>query len=447
LKKKFPSYSIDLSLHSLSQVSEYLNCYNKPKFSVSKGKDGKINLELSLQQCLTLSPGRTVMTNVAVAHTQRQNSAAAAAELAQVLLAELGNSPDALILFASPKYDFSVLLPELRSGCDSPILVGCSSAGEFTSAALQQQTACAIAFRSSDLHFAAGLGRELSKSGSGAARQLVDAFQFNNKSSFVYRSAMVMADSLAGNVEELVHEMTLLTHGMHQLFGGGAGDDARFERTQVFYGDNAYTDAAVALEILSNKPIGIGVRHGWEPVDGPYRVTESEGARVKSLNAAPAVEIFHNYAERIGQNFDAAEPLPFFLSNVIGISTEQGQLLRVPLFVNNDGSIEFAAAVPTGSLVHIMRASSESAAQAAREASESALSQLEEYKPQVALFFDCVATRLRTGEAFNNELEALQLAVGDALFVGCNTYGQIARSDGQFSGFHNCTAVVGIFPK
>mgnify|MGYP006147235867 FL=1 len=37
-------------------------------------------------------------------------------------------------------------------------------------------------------------------------------------------------------------------------------------------------------------------------------------------------------------------------------------------------------------------------------------------------------------------------ALGGAPFVGCNTYGQIARSESQFSGFHNCTAVVLALP-
>jgi hypothetical protein len=31
-------------------------------------------------------------------------------------------------------------------------------------------------------------------------------------------------------------------------------------------------------------------------------------------------------------------------------------------------------------------------------------------------------------------------------FVGCNTCAQIARADGQFGGFHNCTAVVCVMP-
>jgi len=68
-------------------------------------------------------------------------------------------------------------------------------------------------------------------------------------------------------------------------------------------------------------------------------------------------------------------------------------------------------------------------------------------KPQVALFFDCVATRLRMGAAFGVEMDALQHALGDIDYAGCNTYGQIARADGQFSGFHNCTATIALLPE
>ena len=60
--------------------------------------------------------------------------------------------------------------------------------------------------------------------------------------------------------------------------------------------------------------------------------------------------------------------------------------------------------------------------------------------------FDCVATRLRLGRAFEDELRACASLLDPAGFVGCNTYGQIARSEGQVSGFHNCTAVVCLLP-
>jgi hypothetical protein len=76
-----------------------------------------------------------------------------------------------------------------------------------------------------------------------------------------------------------------------------------------------------------------------------------------------------------------------------------------------------------------------------------ALERLNGHKPNVAIFFDCVATRLRMGGEFGLELDSLKRALGGAGFAGCNTYGQVARAEGQFGGFHNCTAVVCVIPE
>ena len=80
-------------------------------------------------------------------------------------------------------------------------------------------------------------------------------------------------------------------------------------------------------------------------------------------------------------------------------------------------------------------------------AAESALKAIDGEEPGIALFFDCVATRLRLGQEFGFELKELRKRLGNVAFAGCNTYGQIARAEGQFSGFHNCTAVVAVIPK
>jgi hypothetical protein len=84
---------------------------------------------------------------------------------------------------------------------------------------------------------------------------------------------------------------------------------------------------------------------------------------------------------------------------------------------------------------------------AARQATGDALRALAGARPAAAFVFDCVATRLRLGREFEGELDACARLLEPAGFVGCNTYGQIARAEGQFSGFHNCTAVVCVLPE
>jgi len=387
------------------------------------------------------------MTESAVVYTSETDSAAAAVDLSRRIKAALpGAPPDALVLFASPRYEQAVLLRGLQQSCRPELLVGASSAGEFTTDHRGEGLACALALRSTEITFAAGVGRGLRKDRGAAARSIVSAFKGVGSDTHVFRSALVMTDALAGHADDLVEQLTLATAGKYQFFGGGAGDDAQFRRTQVFYGSEAFSDAAVALEILSAKPLGVGVGHGWEPASPPMRVTQAEGMSVVSLNGLPAVEAFDQHARRTGQQFDAAAPLPFFLHNILGIETGAGFRLRVPLSVSQDGAVTCASEIPTGATVHVMRTTEKSAVDAATRATQAAVASLDGHPAQVALFFDCVATRLRMGDVFGVELESLAAGLGNAKFVGCNTHGQIARAPGQFGGFHNCTAVVCVLP-
>lgn len=387
-------------------------------------------------------------TIVAVSHTSLCSPDAAARALGGSILHKLdGGRPDVLIVFASPEFDYQPLLGALETACQPRLMVGCSSAGEFSGCATGNASVSVMAIRTGDILFRAGVGTGLRNNASGAIEQVMPVFSGSAHPDFPYRNALVLTDALAGYVDEIIHEMMVLTGGTYQLFGGGAADDAKFHKTHVFMGKEAHTDAIVVLEMLSKKPIGLGVRHGWQPSGSKLRVTEARGNCLISLNAAPAVEIFEEHAQATGQTFSRDDPLPFFLHNVIGIETGDGYKLRVPLSLNEDGSVSCAAEVPVGATVHIMVANEASACDAARQASQAALDGLEGGQHAGSLLFDCAATRLRLGRNFGDELETVATTLGSENFAGCNTYGQIARSTGQFSGFHNCTAVVCAIPR
>lgn len=354
-----------------------------------------------------------------------------------------GLPPDVVIVFASSRHNYSELLRSVDQTCHPKAMVGCSSAGEFTNNAYEEGAVSAVAIRSSDIAFRPVLGRGLRTDRASVARSMVEDFRGTTSHDYAFRSALILTDALAGHADDFVEQLTLLTAGTYQLFGGGAGDDANFTRTHVFFGTEAIPDAAVALEILSHKPVGIGVRHGWLPGSKAMRVTEADGMKLISIDNSPAAEVFQDYAMSSGQSFNPSDPVPFFLHNVIGIQSPSGYRLRVPLAVLADGAVQCAADVPVGATIFIMAPKMGSALAAATTAIE----QMDGHPIETALFFDCVATRLRMGREFGFELEAVKKALGGAGYAGCNTYGQIARGEGQFSGFHNCTAVVAVLPK
>ncbi|WP_394821684.1 FIST signal transduction protein [Pendulispora albinea] len=388
------------------------------------------------------------MTTATVVHTGVASSEEAGASLgSRIHQAFGGERPDALILFASPRYDFSKLLLAIDMECRPRTLVGTSSAGEFTGQAQGVGLACAMAIRAPEMRFHASLGRALSRDPRKAASEMIATFHGIGNPSFAYRTALVFADAMAGQSDRFALHLSTLTGGSYRFVGGGAGDE-RFEDRVVFHGTEVVADAAVALEILSNKPIGVGVTHGWSPRSGAFRVTEAEGLRLASLNAIAAADVFEDHAERTGQKMDRQDAFPFFLHNILGVDTGPGpKKLRVPLRVQDDGAVSCAAEIPEGATVRIMGCTTATAAEAAVQSTKEAMRQLEGHKPALAIFFDCVATRLRMGHDFGIELDSIRNELGEAKLLGCNTIGQIVSAEGQFSGFHNCTAVTCLIPE
>ncbi|MDB5863618.1 MAG: hypothetical protein JWO70_1424 [Betaproteobacteria bacterium] len=388
------------------------------------------------------------MTGFVTALTHQKDSHEAGLELGRAIRAGFnGAAADAVMVFACADHDYPRLLAALAAEAGTQVIAGSSSAGEFTHSASGEGGVSALGLRSENMRFAVGLGRNITGNPAAAAAQVVAAFGGLSGGPLPYRSALVMTDALAGYTDALVEALTIKTGGNYRFFGGGAGDDGRFQKTHVFAGTEAVTDAVVALEILSAHPLGVGVSHGWVPAAEGLRVTEIDGSRLIGLNGVPAVEAFEDHAEATGQPFDRQDPLPFFLHNILGIRSGDSYKLRVPLGVSADGSVSCAAALPAGAIVHIMKTSEASAVLAAERATRDALAALGGRRPGAALVFDCVATRLRLGRGFHNELNACAELLKPAGFVGCNTYGQIARAEGQFSGFHNCTAVVCVLPE
>jgi hypothetical protein len=384
------------------------------------------------------------MNEITVVHTGIVDSHQAGISLGLQVRENLLTPPDILILFAAPQYNHSELLQALKQSSRANLIIGCSSAGEFTSYVQGTGLACAIALYSNEMSFSVGVGRDLSKDCTLAARSVVATFQHSSPWKYKYHTLLLLADTMSGCVENIVQKLTLLTGGIYEIFGGGAGDNAQFSYTPVFSDTEVVTDAVVTLEIHSHKPFGIGVQHGWRPVSSPMHITRVKGMDLIELDDKPALEAFRTHAQESGQVFDEQNPLPFFLHNSLGIEGA-GYHLRVPISINSNGSIHCSTEIPTSGTVVIM-SNDTSSITAARDATNEALRKLYGCKPAVGLFFDCVATRIKLGTGFGCELAAVQNVLGDMPFAGCNTHGQIARYQGQFSSFHNCTAVVCLIP-
>lgn len=95
-------------------------------------------------------------TTAITCHTNLSDSAQAGAALGTELRHGLsGQRPDAVIVFASARHDYGALLRAIAQACTPKVMVGCSSAGEFTSSADGDGTVSAAGICSSEMHFTA----------------------------------------------------------------------------------------------------------------------------------------------------------------------------------------------------------------------------------------------------------------------------------------------------
>ena len=390
------------------------------------------------------------MMEVEVVSSQLEDGSAAGREISDKICERFEGGPDAVILFASPVFSGEELLAELEEACTPDAMVGCSSAGEFTFAGTLESSAVALALKSDSIKFFVHQVHDVQKDVGGAAQRFADSFDATTDEEFPHSTVMLLMDVLAGYGEHFLDGFTDATGGRHQVFGGGAADDAAFEKTYVFADTNVYSDAAVGLEFRSKEPVAIGVSHGWTPFSPRMTATRADGLKLMELDGRPAADTIAQFAKRKSRDFDRKSPLSFFLHHVLGIETNDGYKLRVPLKIDENGALICAAEVPQGSTVRVMRTRNRSAAEAARTAARNARTKLmhKGIKPGAALFFDCAATRLRLGDEFGSSVDEVVNSLQSAsICVGCNTYGQFARVEGQFSGYHNCTAVVCLLPS
>lgn len=381
-----------------------------------------------------------------------KDSYAVGQDAARQAVARMGASDIKLTLvFASSAYRLEDVLQGIRAVTHAAPLLGCSSAGEFTDCGATCGAVAVTTIASDTLQVRLGAGRHFTQDVAAAVRQARASFVGSTDTSlytgYPGRTLLLMADGLSGHIEELIEELMTQTGMQYQLFGGAAGDDGRFQQTFVFCNDAVLTDAFVCAEVLSEQPFAIGISHGWCPASRPLRVTDSTGMHLHEINGRTAWEIYEEFAQENGLSVVQDNPSAFLMEHLLGVAYAPEQYkLRVPLWKQPDGSLVCAAEVPSGALARIMRAEDHSILQSAKQAVKLAQTRLGDKPIAGALLFECVATRLKLGENFPREIDLMKESLGNVPFVGCNSYGQLARVHGEFSGLMDATALVCLIP-
>ena len=364
-------------------------------------------------------------------------------EAAAAAVAKLGGEAPALVLvFTMPHYDLPQLLAGIRSVTGSARLAGATGSGEMedgrymgfgAGVAVMAMTAGPYRF---GLASASQIKGNLNQVGQQIAR---DSKAQAGPSP--YSGMIMLADCLAGDLQQLFAGVYKVTGPATAIVGGAAGDELQFKASFVFHDDAVVEFGAVAVWIASDKPLHVSVRHGWDPVGVPMLVTRSEGTEIVELGGRPAAEV---YEEQLGIVPGQLTPANFWDTSMyhpFGILQMDGStVIRVARTKTPAGSLLIQGCVPpAGGAVQVMEGSTESLLSVVKEVGRDALANNQD--AGAVLAFSCAMRARIMKDRTSEEAGRLQAAAGEIPVLGIYCCGEFARTSGNL-GTHNATLTV-----
>ena len=259
-------------------------------------------------------------------------------------------------------------------------------------------------------------------------------------------TALVFVDGLTKGIGRFLEEFNNQLGSEYSFLGGGAGSLSLVQQPCVFNNEGVFQDAAVYC--LLNNSIRLGVRHGWQRIEGPFVVTEAEGNVIKQLNWQPAINVYREVVEHdagstltIDNFFSIAKGYPFGM-----IRENEEDIVRDPISTNEEGELICVGEVPTNTVLYILKGESDQLIEAAIQARDDAMNTGGQSVRQTFIV-DCISRTLFLEDRFNEELQAVQVSDSAKPTAGVLSLGEISSYGTGALEFFNKTIVVGAFLK
>ncbi|MEN3112304.1 FIST signal transduction protein [Uliginosibacterium paludis] len=261
------------------------------------------------------------------------------------------------------------------------------------------------------------------------------------------RTVMLWVDGLSAHIETLISEVYDVLGAGPAFLGGGAGS-TRLCAEPCLFSARGVTGGAqiVGLPVA----LGLGVRHGWEPVAGPFLVSSVSGCRIQGLDFRPALEVYREEVRRLsGQMVDPANFFSTARAFPLGLERMDGSfIVRDPVRAEGD-SVVCIGEVPAQSALHILHGRPAALMKASEGACQDALDS--GVQPAAALLVDCLSRALHLDAVHEGQAaiitQFLSRSCGAPVPVfGVLSLGEIASEGAGCLEFHNKTFVLGLIP-
>ncbi|WP_424965626.1 MULTISPECIES: FIST N-terminal domain-containing protein [unclassified Dinoroseobacter] len=322
-----------------------------------------------------------------------------------------------VILFVTPATDFrDVIARADKLFGDTPVLA-CTTAGEISASGYTEDEIVAVGLPSALFAVETMLIDTLEK----IDTQELIGRTIRKRQKLTRRAetwenefAFLMIDGLSLKEDELAFGLATGL-GPMPLFGGSAGDGARFEETFVSLNGTPFQNAAIVTFVRTLCPVKVFSLDHLTPTDRRLVVTDADPSRrmVHSLNAAPAAR---EYARVLGKDPEQLGPFTFAAHPVV-VTIGGTHHVRAIQQVTEDGDLVFFSAIDEG-LVLTLAEPDDLVAHLEREFDALA----EGGKPAGIIACDCILRRLEAGQ--KQMMGRISNTLAEHCVVGFSTYGE-----------------------
>jgi hypothetical protein len=359
-----------------------------------------------------------------------------------------GQKPDLVVLLCTTDLEQDQVLTGVRTVVGEVPLIGGCSAGVISPQGAFRRGVAVLALWSEEIHVLADIAQEVSQDPVGTSRTLIQRLRGRREQA--YRAANGLLLTVAGtcegsDVSTAVQTMADELGPFYRLVGGGAQDPSGRVKRSTFLNGETYKDAIAIALLMTSGQVGVGVRHGYEPLGRPLVITRAQGNILYELDGHSAfqayVEQFPDHPDLTPQSF-----AQFALDYPLGLP-QMGReyIVRDPYAARPDGALLCGGVIPEHAVVRIMAGNRETLIQSAREAAMEAMQPLGGRQPLLAFVFSCVTRLNYLGPAAQEEVAVIREVVGsETPLIGLFSFGEIAAQLNSSVTLHNKTAVVGV---
>lgn len=261
------------------------------------------------------------------------------------------------------------------------------------------------------------------------------------------QDAFVMfVDGYSAHIDQFLSDFGELDPGYECFIGGGTGSTQPFANEgdappSIFTNQGLQKECAIVAKIALH--CGIGVRHGFEPVEGPFRVTTRNGNILVSLDGAPALEVYQNIVSQYSHRKVTRQNLPdFFKAYPLGLISNKTTFLIRDLLALHGEELVTVSPITNGEFVYLVTGDKKALIGAAIEADKEAQLRFGNHDTGLTMLVECVSRALFLEEDLVRELATI--GQKDRPVIGFFSLGEIAKYKENPVGYYNKTCIVGI---